>query len=140
MSDETPTTGHPEGLTRTGVHRVLESELGANWRKWRWWARQFTPTSLSALGVVIAAAGGWIVNQAHKIDNQGTRIVVLETQIVPDLKLAGRVGNIERDVARLQGAVGQFDYPTAKQELEKPLMLRGQPLQPAKLTPPVKRR
>lgn len=127
-------------LPRRLRDKILATEFGQNWRKIRWWARQFTTTSTTILCSVLGVAGTWIVNQAHKIDNQGTRILVLETQIVPDLKLAERVGSVERAVSKLEGAVGQFDYPTVKQELEKPLTLHGRPMeprviQPAKLTP-----
>jgi hypothetical protein len=118
MSDQTSKTEHPEGLTRTGVHRVLASEFGANWRSWRWWSRQFTPTSLSVIGFVASAAALWIVHLSQKVDNQGTKIKVIEQQVLPymhaqitDAALRQRVADIND---RLRVVEDRLDYAKAQ--------------------------
>jgi hypothetical protein len=135
--EENPaSTAEVRKLSRSLKEKVLATELGQNWRSIRWWARQFTPVSTTILGVVLTGTGTWIYTLSHTVDNQGTRIVVLETQIVPDLKLEVRVAQTELAIAKIQGRLGDFDIPTVKLELAKPLQLHGRPIQPAKIEPP----
>lgn len=121
---------HPEGLTRTGVHRVLEHELGERWRFFRWLARQFSPTSLTVLGAVITGAGTWVHNLSNKVDTQGVKITVLETEVIPSKdsskEISDRLGRVEVDIATLKGAVGQFDWTEAQKELGRET-LHGRP-------------
>lgn len=114
MSDDPlASTNEVKKLPRGLVHKVLETELGKNWRSIRWWGRQFTPVSASILGAVITAAGTWIITLSHKVDNQGTKITVLETEVIPDLKLAERVTNHEGRIIGLEAALGKFNYVDA---------------------------
>lgn len=126
MSDEdrTASTAEVQALPRRLIHKVLETELGKNWRSIRWWVHQFTPVSTSVLGIVLTAAGTWIVNLSHKVDNQGTKIVVLETEIVPDLRLTNRVIELEKLGSNHEGRIqaneralgnGKFNYADAVQ-------------------------
>jgi hypothetical protein len=146
MDESESPTITARALSRSVIHKILESELGQNWRSIRWWSRQFTPVSTTILITVLTASVTWIINLSHKVDNQSTKIVVLETEIVPDLKLTervgalenhdanheGRIGANERDISQLQGVVGQFDYDTAVHEAGKPLQLHGHPIEPPK--------
>lgn len=133
MNDELSDTQRAARLPRSLKDKILESEFGKNWRNWRWWASQFSPTSITILLSLVGFAGTWIVSLSHKVDNQSTRIVVLETQIVPDLKLGGRVstlentsanhegriGDNESDIRSLQAQMGKFSYPDAIEEANK---------------------
>jgi hypothetical protein len=132
----TASTAEVRAVRRGLKEKILESELGQNWRKIRWWSRQFTPVSTSILGIVLSGAATWVYTLSHTVDKQDVRITVLETQIVPDLKLEVRVAQTELAVAKIQGRLGDFDIPTVKLELAKPLQLHGRPIQPAKIEPP----
>jgi hypothetical protein len=110
VTDEQPaTTAEVAKLPRSLKDKILESELGKNWRNIRWWTRQFTPTSVTLLLAVSGFCGKWIIGLSHKVDNQATKIAVLESQIVPDLKLAARVGTLERDDSNHEGRLQSIE-------------------------------
>lgn len=129
MSDTDEVRRLPQSLK----DKILETEFGKNWRNWRWWKSQFTPTSATIIVGLLGLGGRWIISLSHQVDNQGVKITILETQVVPDLKLAGRVSHLEATAANhsgrldsaesnirsLQGQLGKFDYPEAIQEADK---------------------
>lgn len=62
---------------------ILRARFGVYWRAWAWIGKQFTPTSLSAIGAVLVAAGGYIAHLRESVAQVRERVVVLETRIIP---------------------------------------------------------
>lgn len=101
--------GGEDPAARSGI---LKAEFGVNWRWWRWFRYQFTPTSLSAIGVILTGAGGYIVHLRHDVDSYHEQVVIYRTEIAPVLReskiesinaekidaLDGRVSRIERNI------------------------------------------
>ena len=114
MAEELEPEKDPADSTRT---QILRLEMGDNWRAWRWLQRQFSKTSI---GTILALAALFVAYvQQTRVDTAKltTRVVVLETQIVPDLKLAGRVATLEqRDVdhqARIEDLENNYSFARA---------------------------
>lgn len=123
MADEP----HEEPLTRTGV---LRAELGQFWKGWIWLARQFNPTSLSALGAVIVACGGYIIHLREDVAKTTERVVVLETKVIPVIGDENRVTMIETKVADHDQRITRLEdnYDTAQREAGRaPIARRRHP-------------
>lgn len=86
-----------------GDTQVLVRRLGPFWRAWVWFIRQWSLTSVLSLLATLTTCGLYL-------SSLRTRVVVLETQIVPDLRLAERVAKLEGAAAQLQA-----DYEVARQ-------------------------
>lgn len=84
---------------------IMRARFGRNWRSWATFRDQWTKLSVTVvggLGVVIVGIGGWAATLK-------TRVVVLETQVVPVLNEskiesnnATRLNDVERRIARLE--------------------------------------
>lgn len=84
---------------------ILRGKFGRYWRAWWWLRLQWSVTSLATLGAVIIGIGGWAMNLK-------TRVVILETEVLPVLEeskreqvnserieaLDGRVSRVERNI------------------------------------------
>lgn len=94
-----------------GESAILREHFGRYWRAWRWVRRQFSATSLATIGAVIVGCGGWILSLK-------TRVVVLETQVVPVLKSEDRLAKVEGAVIAHDARIGSMErnYEYAKQE------------------------
>lgn len=97
MADEPDKPEH----TDTGVHSVRDV-FGESWRIWVTVKRQFTPTSLTIIAAIIAAAGGWIVHMHEQLARQDTRIVVLETEVVPVVKGSEKLEALDHRLTTLE--------------------------------------
>lgn len=104
-----------------GESTILRLRLGPLWRFWLWFAGQWSTTSLASLLAVIGLAGGYIDRLSQRVSEQGTKIIVLETQVVPVLE--GRrdevlnkvqIEDVRQRVERLEGA-----WDAAIEELRK---------------------
>ncbi len=69
-----------DAITRTGV---LRAHFGDSYRFWIWVRGQFTPASIGIIVSVALAAGGYIMNLRERISAVTTRVVVLETRVIP---------------------------------------------------------
>ena len=132
MADErVDTEGQPINPADSAILRV---RFGKNWRWWKWFRDQWTKLSVTVVCALASGIGAMLLWNVHL----GTKVVVLETQIVPDLKLAervseleklvsnhdGRIASNERDIGQVQTALGEFDYRHAREEAGK-LTLHG---------------
>jgi|SRR5579863_2400187 len=81
-----------EPLSRTGI---LRAELGQAWRWWVWFARQFTPTSLSAIGTIISLCGLYIIHLREDVATVRERVVVLETRVIPVIQSSDEITKLE---------------------------------------------
>lgn len=87
----------------------------ARWIRWAIWVRQqFSATSLTVIGVILMAAWTYISNLNSYIGKVETRVVVLETEVVPDLKLKEKVATLElhdaNHEARIQDLERNYDF------------------------------
>jgi hypothetical protein len=78
---------------------IFRSEFGKSWRAWAWVQRQFTPTSLGAIGFLIVAAGTYIVHLRENVIEVTTRVIVLEKQVIPVLQDSSAVTMLRDTVA-----------------------------------------
>lgn len=95
--------------------------------RWALWVRkQFTATSLTVIGLVVAGAWGYIAHIREQVSSLTTRVVVLETVVIPDQALKGRVSALElKDVdkeARLRNLEDNYDF--AREHATDPPMRR----------------
>ena len=118
MGEDIANTGAVKALPRSLKDKILETELGQHWREIRWWTRQFTPVSTTVLGIVLSAAGTWIVSLSHKVDTQGTKIDVLDSQVLPymhakveEAGLREKIDGIDTRVKRIES---NFDLDLAE--------------------------
>lgn len=74
---------------------ILKEEFGKSWRAWAWFRRQFTPTSLAIIATMGGAAGGYIIHL-------GTRVVVLETKIIPFIQGQGEITELKVRVEEVE--------------------------------------
>jgi len=87
---------------------IMRGRFGSNWRSWATFREQWTKLSVgvvSALGVIIVAIGGWATTLK-------TRVVVLETQVLPVLSESNlqkenslRIDNLTQRVARVEANI-----------------------------------
>jgi len=101
---------------------ILRSYFGQSWRIWRWVRNQFSVTSLSAIGGVLAIAGGYVMHLRQEVAVVRERVVVLETRVVPVLEdqtavkvLQTRVEDHENRITRIEN-----DWIDAKIEAGTP--------------------
>jgi hypothetical protein len=92
---------------------ILKAEFGANWRWWAWFRKQWSAMSLTVVG----ACGAALLALGHWALNVQTRVVVLETQVVPVLKDESRVDKLEAkyDGHETRIANLEADYRTAQE-------------------------
>jgi len=97
---------------------ILRLEFGRSWRAWSWFRRQFTPTSLGAIGFVVVTCGGYIVHLHETVARQDTRIVVLETKIVPFVAGSADIKVLQalEDMNELRIGQLEADYLFARRE------------------------
>lgn len=94
-------------LSETGIgHKRLKKEFGENWRSWKWFADQWSKTSLATIGGLLLAFGG-VLAWAW---NLNTHVTILETRVMPVLKEgkqesenATRIEAIDKRVGRIEG-------------------------------------
>jgi hypothetical protein len=121
VSSPLPAAGSEDAASRSGI---LKAEFGRNWRWWAWFRAQWSAMSITVVVAGVAALGGWALNLK-------TRVVVLETQVVPVLKDEGRVDRLEATqnaqgdrITRLEGewdnATKQADTPPAARKRRGP--------------------
>lgn len=82
-------------LTRTGV---LRANFGEYYRFWIVVRNQFTPISLSVIVSVIVAAAGYIAHLRENISAVTTRVVVLETRVIPVLDQSNKTAALEVEI------------------------------------------
>jgi hypothetical protein len=82
--------------------QVLRRYFGKAWRSWWWVRRQFTATSLTTIGAIVIGGGGWILTLK-------TRVVVLETQVVPVLKSEDRLAHLEVTAGNQEGRLSAVE-------------------------------
>lgn len=64
--------------------------------RWALWVRrQFTVTSVACISAVVSIAGGYIVHLREDVARVSTRVVVLETEVVPDAQLKQKVAELQ---------------------------------------------
>lgn len=93
----------------------MQAEFGKSWRVWAWLQRQFSPISLTAIAAVSAFGGGYITNLK-------TRVVVLETQVIPVLQDTAAVTTLKAKVEDHAGRIDRLekDYDVAYRESNTP--------------------
>lgn len=89
--------GRPEDapedpLTRTGV---LRAHFGESYRFWMWARKQFTPASIGVIVSILVAASGYIAHLRENISSVTTRVVVLETRVIPVLDQSNKTAALE---------------------------------------------
>jgi hypothetical protein len=92
--------------TRTGI---LRAEFGESWRVWAWSRRQFTPTSLGAIGVILAASGGYIAHLSQRVSDQALRIQIVETRVIPVLEERKDELTNHADIAALERRISTLE-------------------------------
>lgn len=85
-------------LTRTGV---LRASFGEQYRFWVWVRNQFTPASIGIIVSIVVAAAGYIMHLRESISAVTTRVLVLETRVIPVLE-SNKTGSLTTDVATLR--------------------------------------
>jgi hypothetical protein len=101
--------GHAEledPLTRTGV---LRENFGESYRFWIWVRNQFTPASISIIVGVIIAASGYIAHLRETVSSVTTRVLVLETRVVPVLEQGSKTAVLEEQIRDMSGRVGRLE-------------------------------
>jgi hypothetical protein len=102
----------------TGQHRVREV-FGSSWVAWVWLKRQFSLTSLFTVLGLLLGLGGWAISLQ-------TRVVVLETKVVPFVGDQGHLAVIDQRLTdhdrRLEELESDFEH--ARTEADKPPRVR----------------
>jgi hypothetical protein len=76
--------------------------------RWALWVRrQFTATSLTVIGLVAGSAWAYIGHLREQIAQVTTRVVVLETEVIPDKDLKLKVAEHE---ARLRNLEDNYQF------------------------------
>lgn len=99
-------TEHEDPLTRTGV---LKAYFGEQYRFWLWIRGQFSPASLGVIAGVILTAGGYIMNLRETISAVTTRVIVLETRVIPVLDQSNRTAVIEEQIGDVRDRVDRLE-------------------------------
>jgi hypothetical protein len=109
-----------------GESQVLRIHFGAYWRAWRWLRNQFTPTSLAAVGTILAAAGGYVVHLRQEVAVVRERVVVLETRVVPVLTSSTEVAVLNQRVDDHEARLGRIesDWIDARDAAGRPPVAR----------------
>lgn len=113
-ADPTP----PEHVS-TG-HFAVEQVFGPGWRFWVWLKRQFTLTSVLTLAGSVAVLGGWALSLQ-------TRVVVLETRVLPFVSDQGHLEVIDQRLTEHDRRLGTLEAHDAQatKEAEGPPTRRG---------------
>ncbi len=93
-------------LTRTGV---LKAHLGESYRFWIWIRNQFTPASIGLIVSVVVAAGGYIMNLRENVAAVTTRVVVLETRVIPMLDESNRTAALQVEIDDTRDRVDRLE-------------------------------
>jgi hypothetical protein len=95
--------------------QIFQLEFGKSWRMWAWVRRQFSVTSVSAIVGVFVCCWGVILSLQ-------TRVVVLETKVIPVIQDEALVTTLKANVAEHDRRITQLeaDYRTAAHESETP--------------------
>jgi hypothetical protein len=93
-------------LTRTGV---LRAHFGESYRFWIWVRNQFTPASIGIIIGVIVAASGYIAHLRENISSITTRVIVLETRVIPVLDQSNRTAVLEEQITDTRSRVDRLE-------------------------------
>lgn len=109
-----------EPLTQTAVLRV---HFGESYKFWIWIRKQFTPASISLILGILAAAAGYISHLRENVAAVTTRVVVLETRVIPVLDQSNKTAALETELKDHNQRISRLedDYDTARNEAVKPL-------------------
>lgn len=103
VSNDLPPAGH-DPHTLSGVYG---KEGAAEIRAFAKFRKQWSKTSLSVLIGTLTVCGGVIGDLYLEQQRLATRVVVLETEVVPDLKLKEKIAEHE---ARLDNLERNYDF------------------------------
>lgn len=111
MAEENQT---PPEHTDTGMLPVA-TVFGPTWRFALWVRRQFTLTSVATLIGTIGAIGGWALSLQ-------TRVVVLETKVIPFVQDQGQLAVMNQRLDDHERRIGvlEDDYNHAQEEAGTP--------------------
>lgn len=100
-------------LTRTSV---LRAHFGDSFRFWVWIRKQFSPASIGVIISIVIGAGGYILHLRETILAVTTRVVVLETEVVPAIGQAdhtalmdGRLKALDEEVKDMHDRIGRLE-------------------------------
>ena len=93
-------------LTRTGV---LKAHFGEQYRFWIWVRNQFTPASLGVIVTILITASGYISHLRENISAVTTRVIVLETRVLPVLEQGGKTAVIEEQIKDMRERVDKLE-------------------------------
>lgn len=98
--------------------QILRQAFGSNWRLWRLFRQQFTPTSLSAIGTILIACGGYIVKLRHDVDSYHQQVIIYRTEVAPVLRDSKLETDNHLEIEGLKGRVTRLEesYDTAYRE------------------------
>ncbi len=82
-------------LTRTGV---LKAHFGEQYRFWMWARHQFTPASVGIIVTIIITAWGYIAHLRETVSAVTTRVVVLETRVVPVMEQGNKTAVLQQQI------------------------------------------
>lgn len=101
---------------------IMRAEFGKSWRVWAWIQRQFTPTSLGAIGIVMTACATYIVHLRENVVEVTTRVIVLEKQVIPVLQDNSTVTTLKAKVEDHANRIDRLekDYDVAYHESMAP--------------------
>jgi hypothetical protein len=108
-----------EDSSLTGVFGPEGAAAIRGWEKFR---RQFTATSLSVIGAIATIGAGYIAYIHQALATVSTRVVVLETQVIPVIKDEGLVAGLNATVTGHEGRITRLehDYDIAYRESDSP--------------------
>lgn len=81
---------------------ILKAEFGKSWRVWAWVRRQFSPISIATIAGLVGVAGGWVINLK-------TRVVVLETRVLPVIMDESAVKVLQGEVENHEGRINTLE-------------------------------
>lgn len=100
------TDEHEDPLTRTSV---LRAHFGESYRFWVWVRGQFTPASIGVIISVVVAAAGYIVHLRETISSVTTRVVVLETRVIPVLDQSNKTAALQVEIDDMRDRVDRLE-------------------------------
>lgn len=93
-------------FTRTSV---LRAHFGDSYKVWIWIRKQFTPASLGVIVSVVLAAGGYIIHLRETVSEVTTRVIVLETRVVPVLEQADKTVQLETELTDVRQRIVRLE-------------------------------
>jgi len=93
-------------LTRTGV---LKAHFGEQYRFWVWVRGQFTPASVGIILSVVVTAATYIAHLRETVSAVTTRVVVLETRVIPVLDQSNKTAVLEAEIKDMGGRVDRLE-------------------------------